>query len=283
MTFSEIRARADRVRSISLEEVLQLTGARRDRHDRAKWHTARGIISITGMKFMNWNRGAGGGGAIDLAIHLLDLDFKGSVEWLWQHFSNSGLKDEADPPPPRRSLELPAADADNLPRAIGYLVKERGLAPNLIQSLIDSGSLYADRRGNAVFLLLGVDGKPVGAELRGTSPVSWRGLAPGSKKDLGYFAIMPNQESDIVLCESAIDALSCFSIYGVCGCISTAGARPNPHWLPQLIQAGSKIYCGFDADSTGDETADAMMASHPTVKRLRPSLKDWNDVLKSRL
>ena len=39
MTFQEIREQANRVRSIPLEEVLRLAGAKRDRYDKAKWHT----------------------------------------------------------------------------------------------------------------------------------------------------------------------------------------------------------------------------------------------------
>jgi len=65
-------------------------------------------------------------------------------------------------------------------------------------------------------------------------------------------------------------------------CISTAGARPNPPWLASLILSGKPIYCGFDADPTGDEMARAMVETHPIVTRLRPPLKDWNEVLKAR-
>ena len=50
-------------------------------------------------------------------------------------------------------------------------------------TLITSGRLYADRRGNAVFLLLGKAGQPVGAELRGTSARVWRGMAPRLAKE----------------------------------------------------------------------------------------------------
>jgi hypothetical protein len=279
--FQEIREQADRVRCIPLEIVLHLLGAERDRHDRAKWHTARGVISVNGMKFINWNRGLGGGGAIDLAIHLKELDFKAAVEWLWSHFSSSSL-DVQDQSSSKSSLRLPVADAGNLARVIDYLVRERDLGSTLIQSLIDSGCLYADKRGNAVFLLLGADGRPVGAELRGTSQVPWRGMALGSQKDLGYFSTLAPHTSSIVICESAIDALSCYSIYLISQCISTAGARPNPLWLKSLLEKGNEVFCGFDADPTGDEIAQAMMAIHPTVKRMRPNLKDWNEVLKSR-
>jgi len=121
---------------------------------------------------------------------------------------------------------------------------------------------------------------PVGAELRGTTPLGWRGLAPGSRKDLGCFAIPAQPRSTIVLCESAIDAISCFALHPGYRCLSTAGARPNPLWLRPILDQGCQVYCGFDADPTGDAMAAAMIALHPAVQRLRPSQHDWNDILR---
>jgi hypothetical protein len=106
-------------------------------------------------------------------------------------------------------------------------------------------------------------------------------MAPGSRKNRGYFAAGTVCASAIILCESAIDAISCSVIYPEHLCISTAGARPHPHWLPALSFKGYEVYCGFDADPTGDTTARAMIAEYTAVKRLRPPLHDWNDVLKS--
>ena len=57
--------RLDQLRRIPLPAVLRETGAQRDRSDKAKWHTPKGDISITGMKFMNWHQSFGGGGAIE--------------------------------------------------------------------------------------------------------------------------------------------------------------------------------------------------------------------------
>ena len=86
----------------------------------------------------------------------------------------------------------------------------------------------------------------------------------------------------IILVESAIDAISCFALYPQHRCISTAGSRPNPRWLAPLIGQGYRVYCGFDADPTGEAMAHAMIALHPTLQRLRPTRHDWNDVLKAR-
>jgi hypothetical protein len=281
MTYQEIRERAERVRGVPLQDVLQRAGATRDRYDKDKWHTARGMISCTAAKFMNWNRGVGGGGAIDLAMHLNNLGFKAAVEWLCLCFPNL---DGRQPPEPARTTELilPPQDPSKLPAVKWYLINKRALSPFLIQRLIDSGSLYADNRGNAVFVLLGKENKAVGAELRGTTTARWRGMAPGSQKDLGYFSIPAPGAKTAILCESAIDALSCFELHPLCLCVSTSGARQNPSWLPELMDQGFEIYCGFDSDMTGDAMADAMIALHPGIKRLRPCQHDWNDVLQHR-
>jgi hypothetical protein len=39
------------------------------------------------------------------------------------------------------------------------------------------------------------------------------------------------------------------------------------------------MFCGFDADDTGEAMAQAMIARHPAIRRLRPTRKDWNEVL----
>jgi hypothetical protein len=279
MTYQEIRDRANRVRGIPLQEVLLLAGAKRDRCDKAKWHTARGVISCTAAKFMNWNQGMGGGGAIDLAMHLNHLGFKAAVEWLCRYFPNL---DSRLPPEPVRASELilPPQDPGRLQAVKRYLTNERAIASFRVQYLIESGRLYADNRGNAVFLLLGKENAPVGAELRGITTARWRGMAPGSRKDLGYFSVSAPGAKTAILCESAIDAISCLELHPQCLCVSTSGARSNPHWLPALIHQGFEIYCGFDSDSTGETMASNMIALHPGIKRIRPDQHDWSDVLK---
>jgi hypothetical protein len=275
------KQRVDQLRAIPLEAVLRLCGAQPDRHDRCKWHTAVGTISVTGAKFINWNGGIGGGGAIDLVIHLRHLSFKEALAWLEQAVPHGP---PPEPIPAKPVLQIPPADPKKLWRVQGYLVHQRGLAAAWLDPLIQSGTLYADARANAVFLLLEKENTPVGAELRGTTDRRWRGMAPGSQKDLGFFSIPPvgaQPPQPIILCESAIDAISCFALHPGHRCLSTAGARPNPKWLAAFVGQGLQIYCGFDSDPTGDSAANAMIALYPVIQRLRPSCHDWNDVLTS--
>jgi hypothetical protein len=292
MTFDDFRRRADIVRRIPLEIVLTYRGATRDRYDRAKWHSEQGPLSVTGAKFTNWQRSTGGGGAIDLVMHLAGVDCGAAVIWLEQHL---GVQHAAAPPPavdgsshsskdaseacrPR----LPVRDDPKLARVRRYLIHERGLAADLLESLIEAGKVYADRRANAVFLMVaGKANRPIGAELRGTGKRPWHGTAPGSRKDQGYFWVGAKGSHRIILCESAIDAISCFQLLDDCICISTSGARPDAPWLRGLIARRYKISCGFDRDAPGELAADDMIALHPSIHRLRPPAHDWNDALKA--
>jgi hypothetical protein len=292
MNFDDLRRRAAVVRAVPLETVLVFRGAARDAHDRRKWQTEQGPLSVTGAKFMNWHTGQGGGGAIDLVMHLAQVDFRTALVWLEEHLAASHVATggsathvsarESLPSEEPSGLRLPLPDGPLLGRVRQYLTQRRCLATSLIESLIASGKLYADSRGNAVFVLVaGRANRPVGAELRGTGPHVWRGMAPGSRKDLGYFWIGTPGSRSIVLCESAIDAMSCFQINPQRIGISTSGVRADPPWLSGLIARGYELHCGFDADRPGDAVAAGMIALHPAIKRLRPPAHDWNDVLAS--
>ena len=287
-TFSEIKNKANLVRQIDLVSVLKLTEAVQDKFDKHKWHTSQGVLSVSGTKFINWNKGIGGGGAIDLAIHLNNFDFKTAVFWLAKTFPSSLSSDIQSPcdskpneikPIPKPTFQSPQKDDARLPQVVNYLLNTRSIPLSLIKSLIHSGKLYADTKGNAVFLLLGKEKRVVGAELRGTTQIRWRGMAPGSRKDLGYFCVENPTAKNMLLCESAIDTISFFALCPTFLAVSTSGANPNPLWLASLINNGYEIYCGFDSDEAGDRLAQKMITLHPTVKRLRPLKHDWNDVL----
>jgi hypothetical protein len=282
------RTQADRLRALPLPAVLAALEAAPDPCDRAKWRTPRGVLSVTGTKFFDWSQGVGGGGAIDLVMHVQQAGFGRALQWLEERF---GTPDPTQPasmltPPVWR---LPPPAPQHWPCVERYLCQVRRLPRSLLNPLVQAGLIYADARANGVFLLGDTPATAVGAELRGSDlsqgagpaapSQTWRGMAPGSRKDRGYFSVGPASAQAIVLCESAIDAISCQAIHPTYRCLSTSGARPNPAWLPTLGSMPRPVFCGFDADPTGDAMAQRLILLHPFVRRLRPPAKDWNDAL----
>ena len=194
MSLDTLRRKADELRRIPLPSVLRVLGARRDRDDPCKWQTTRGILSVKGAKFINWHSESGGGGAIDLVIHLERCQFKEALDWLQRHFPSGQWQEIEDDDLAVRqqsqaqsALALPAPDPAQLTRVKTYLASKRGIDLAVIRALIQSGRLYADKRANAVFVLLGKEARAVGAELRASSAGTWHGMAPGTRKDHGYF------------------------------------------------------------------------------------------------
>jgi hypothetical protein len=273
------RQRAQILRAIPLPRVLAALEATPDPNDPAKWHTARGVLSVTGAKFFNWSQDSGGGGAIDLVMHLRQVGFGQARQWLEERF---GLGPPTQPAAQATAhpLSLPAPAPHLWPRVEHYLITDRKLPRALLAPFVHTGLLYADAHANAVFLLGDNPATAVGAELRGTTSLPWRGLAPGSRKDHGFFCASVACAQAIVLCESAIDALSCRALHPAYRCLSTSGARPHPAWLSSLLQQPLPVFCGFDADPTGDAMALRMIELHPAIARLRPPAKDWNDTLR---
>jgi 5S rRNA maturation endonuclease (ribonuclease M5) len=282
-SYTQIKELADRVRYISLSDVISITGALRDKYDNNKWHTSKGTISITGQKFMNWSVQKGGGGAIDLIIHLYQLDFISAVLFLAERFSNPHC------PSPHILCEKndvfrpPEKNKNHLPAIIHYLNHKRRIPMNLICQFVKTGQIYADNRSNAVFLLLGKEKNIVGAELRGITDRRWVGMAKGSKKELGAFSVKSDKPKSIIICESAIDAMSCFALFPDCIAVSNSGAHPSPTWLSKIINCNIRIFCGFDDDDTGNRIANEMIRLYPGIKRLKPQKHDWNDTLISKI
>ena len=113
------RARADRLRALPLPVVLEQLGATPDAHDPAKWRTPQGILSVTGPKFMNWNQGWGGGGAIDLVMHVRQVGFGQALEWLERRFDGV-TSPQPGSTPSEQPLALPAPVTENWLRPLWH-------------------------------------------------------------------------------------------------------------------------------------------------------------------
>ncbi len=283
-------------RSLPLDRVATALGYRRDVRDKARWKRPGSVLSINGEKYFDHMSGTGGGGAISLVMHAHGDGFRDAVAFLSAQglrFCSPHRRDGAAAPAGRRRLDLPARSEASWPEVRDHLVTERGIGGMLLQVCHARGLVYADRRGNAVFVSRDVSGKATGAEIVGLrrrgGDAAFKGMAPGSSKASGGFwmALDGASPERAVLVESAIDALSVLTLRsfpwagsGGFAAVSAAGVATSvPRWLDGWRLR--RILCGYDADRAGDAAAARLARTDPRVVRCRPAVEgeDWNDLL----
>jgi len=290
---------ADKVRDVPLEQVVYELGLDPDPKDKHKWIHENHIINITGSKFYDWQHLKGGGGAIDLVMHVDQCDFKQAVAWLNDRLGEGAMLQatsyhakeiaQAEPAP---KFTPPVQESSQWQIVKTYLTRERRLPSSLVDNLHQQGLVYADDKQNAVFIRRSLDDEIItGATLRGTAGVenTFKGLALGSKRNTGWFHFqLGGQSSDsiqrAVLVESPIDAMSFAvldrtesrkTIY-----LSTDGAGQIPLEFLRTLPASSVIVA-YDNDQPGYLMAQSVMEQLPNAVRRAPKLKDWNSELKN--
>jgi len=303
-------------RAADLREVIGTLGGQPDRHDRQKWEMGNGDhISITsGGKWYNHDQQQGGGGAIDLVRHVAGYDFTDAVAYLAhesgplvavaaaaQHGAHAAqeIVDRGG----RAPFTPPAATETRWPQVRAYLTGERALPAGLVDGLHTRGTVYADARGNAVFLRTNAAGDAVGASLRGTLPGSeFKGLAVGSRRDEGHFSLTTGTPAaaayghapQVYICESPIDALSLAALHtaragggGQQTFLSTDGAGSLPRReIDAALAGGALVHCCFDNDQGGAKLWAQVSEAYPgagAIVREQPpgGAKDWNDALRA--
>lgn len=298
----------NRIRDIPLAEVLTRLGLTPAKDDKKQYVDGekRFRITLQNTKFYDHAAGKGGGGAIDLAMHVLDTDFKSATSWL---ASTIGV-DETVRAVAARALEnaestvaaaqqkgpfqLPAMEPDrDLIRR--YLCKKRGLDEALVEHLIDAGQIVSDARRNVGFVMRDAEDRPMGLELKGTDEDrTFTGLALGSSREatfrLGHDPGASGQAPRVVLTESAIDALSYFEMHASDQPLlvaSTSGTRSvPPESLEAALQAAPEVAVAYDRDAAGHQASSGLLNAlrhlyRGVVKRLLPTAKDWNDDLRA--
>lgn len=290
---------ANQVRDLPLEQVAYELGLDPEPKDKHKWQHENHIINITGSKFYDWQHLKGGGGAIDLVMHVNQCNFKVAVAWLNDRFGERATLEavsyqtraiiQTQPVP---QFTPPVPDESKWQEVKTYLTRERRLPSSLVDNLHDAGLIYADSKQNAVFIRRDLDEETMtGATLRGTAGVenTFKGLALGSKRNAGWFHFKRGgQSSDpiqrAVLFESPIDAMSFAvldrtesrkTIY-----LSTDGAGQIPVQFLRTLPNKSVIVA-YDNDSPGNSMAQRMMEQLPNAVRKLPEAKDWNEELKN--
>ena len=297
----QLKETAARLRDVPVIDVLRRLGLDPDPADPKNQFVMPGhrvsVDTKNRQRFFDHGQNKGGGGAIDAAMIVGQMEYREAVAWLADHFGDGAAaaavradadrlvtQAKADPRPPFKLPER-SQDPGLVARVRDYLVRTRALAADLVAALFERNQVFADKRGNAVFVCADARGQPTGAELKGTVPGKpFTGMAAGSRRNEGAFVLRRGTGNGaVVLVEAAIDAASYWQLHdGDFSVISTAGARPDIPW-PWLREkaASGRLICAYDADATGDAMAAKLAETYPGLIRQRPEHgKDWNDCLK---
>jgi 5S rRNA maturation endonuclease (ribonuclease M5) len=283
------------VRDLPLKDVVYELGLEPDPKDQHKWQNEHHIINITGSKFYDWKHLKGGGGAIDLVMHVNECDYKQAVAWLNDSFGE-GATLEAVTYKAREIIQTelipqftpPVIEESKWQAVKKYLTRTRLLPSGLIDSLHEQGLVYADIQQNAVFLRRSIENEQItGATLRGTAGAenTFKGLAKGTKRNQGWFYFQQGEQSSdsikrVVLVESPIDAMSLAvlertdskkTLY-----LSTDGAGQIP---TEFLKEVKEVIVAYDNDEPGNLMAQKIRSQLPNSVRKLPKAIDWNEEL----
>jgi len=301
-------------RQLDLRDTIQTLGGAHDRYDTHKWRVNDEHISINGERFYNHDQQKGGGGSIDLVMHVTGYNFKQAVAYLNHEAgpelavaaaANHGARERTTQAQEivergeRAPFMQPARDEDRWPQVRAYLVEQRDIPRGMVDELHDRGMIYADGRANAVFLRTDAEGQAVGASLRGTLPGSeFQGLAYGTRRDEGHFSFTIGASErysapQYHITESPIDALSRAALIERAGergeyvFLSNDGHGDLPkRQIEEGLSRGALVHCGFDNDAGGTKLWEQVKEAYPraeAIVRERPpaGAKDWNDALRA--
>ena len=192
-----------------------------------------------------------------------------------------------------KTLVLPEKSVLPL-RLYDYLCCKRGIDGEIVNSLIQKGMLYEDRRGNVVFVGFDEHGTARFATLRGMYS-DFRGDCAGSDKRYGFSMDSPHSDQ-LYIFESAIDAMSHGSMDNAFRGSKDAWKRINrlslagtgdtalTFFLNRRKSIKELVFC-LDNDPAGREAAVSMSRKYAeTGYRTRielPAGKDYNVDLQS--
>lgn len=285
----------DILRGIPLNAIMTAFGGEPDPKDPRNWRTAAGRITVTGEKFFNHDQGIGGGGAIDLAMHLGDMRFKDAIAYLGTEFGNvrtiEQYKYEAEKHAKKildttkvPKLSIPKPDFTRINRVVRYLTEIRGISSLIVKDNISKNNIWSDTWGNACFALRDMKGALIGAELRGTYEKPYHGSR--GEKGLFYCGKASADNKKAAFTESSIDALSYLTLQNTnILVVSTTGNQKYKmvETAQEMVKRGYQIIAAFDNDKTGKHLSEILevgvLDCNGKFKRDCPPHKDWNVTL----
>ena len=238
-------------------------------------------VTVSGNRWYRHSLGRGGY-PVDFVMEFYNATFLEAVKMLT---GEEGEGRNSACPAPSPDFRLPEKEENN-DRIIRYLTENRGIEKNMVEEWIGSGDIYEEKKHhNVVFVGRDADGIPRYAHCRGTGETKYRGDVAESDKSYGF--CHRGTDNQLFVFEAAIDLLSFIQLfpkdwkkrsYLSLGGISSAALMAFLSERPQI----TSVFLCLDNDHAGNEASEKLAIEIPdgySVIRLKPSRKDWNEIL----
>jgi Plasmid recombination enzyme len=283
----------DPLRSVSLEQVAAALCLESDDKSRPTWQHQGHQIRINGSQFYDWDESQmkGGGGAIDLVMHVLRSDFKSAVAWLADRFGVVAAQiagreyveataQQAECP----EFVPPIASSPTWPKMRADLVAQQ-LPGALLDQLHEQGLLYVGEEGNAIFLQRDLVTRSVTGACRLSGDGSG-GTMLGSDLAKGRFYWLRGGDAtdavqQVVVGQTPIDVLALGlmeplpkvrTMY-----LSADGVLP----LAYLREfAAKRVRVAMNRDTLGERLTQEAREELPQVKQMQPEGVNWVESLR---
>ena len=238
-------------------------------------------VTVSGNRWYRHSQSKGGY-PVDFVMEFYYATFPEAVKML---IGEEGEGRQKSCPAPSKDFRLPEKNEDN-EMIVKYLTESRELEKNLVMEWIARGDIYEEKKHhNVIFVGRDADGIPRYAHCRGTGEMKYRGDVVGSDKSSGF--CYRGTDNQLFVFEAAIDLLSFIQLFPKDwkkrSYLSLGGvsSRALMAFLSERPQITSVFLC-LDNDQAGNEACEKLageISERYSVIRLKPSRKDWNEIL----
>ncbi|MDU3307454.1 MAG: AAA family ATPase [Lachnospiraceae bacterium] len=238
-------------------------------------------VTVSGNRWYRHSQSKGGY-PVDFVMEFYYATFPEAVKML---IGEEGEGRQKSCPAPSKDFRLPEKNEDN-EMIVKYLTENRALEKNLVMEWIARGDIYEEKKHhNVIFVGRDADGIPRYAHCRGTGEMKYRGDVVGSDKSSGF--CYRGTDNQLFVFEAAIDLLSFIQLFPKDwkkrSYLSLGGvsSRALMAFLSERPQITSVFLC-LDNDQAGNEACEKLageISERYSVIRLKPSRKDWNEIL----
>ena len=238
-------------------------------------------VTISGNRWYRHSQSKGGY-PVDFVMEFYYATFPEAVKML---IGEEGEGRQKSCPAPSKDFRLPEKNKDN-EMIVKYLTESRELEKNLVMEWIVRGDIYEEKKHhNVVFIGRDADGIPRYAHCRGTGEIKYRGDVAGSDKSYGFS--YRGTDNQLFVFEAVIDLLSFIQLfpkdwkkrsYLSLGGVSSVALMTFLFERPQI----TSVFLCLDNDQAGNEACEKLageISEGYSVIRLKPSRKDWNEIL----